>query len=275
MRYNLQYVMRKIPPWRSALSRYIMRLILRGYVYEKGYLGGDMMNSDFPRIITLLRKERGISQKNAAADLGVSQALLSHYEKGIRECGLDFLVKAADYYHVSCDYLLGRSPEPAGKTISYDELSEQDSAGNKVAAGGMMAAFNKKLIVNSTNVLFSLIQKTGSNTILKEASSFLMLAIYKMFRVVYSSNPKNDQRFFTVPEVAAAGASSAAMAVCEANALAAAKGVSLNGGDVAAETDDTLITTGSLSEEYGGAASSLLNTVKNSEARIQMLNSGK
>mgnify|MGYP002519639474 CR=1 FL=1 len=43
------------------------------------------MNSDFPRIITLLRKERGISQKHAASDLQISQALLSHYEKGIRE----------------------------------------------------------------------------------------------------------------------------------------------------------------------------------------------
>ena len=67
------------------------------------------MNSDFPRIITFLRKERGLSQKQVAADLGISQALLSHYEKGIRECGLDFLVKAADYFEVSCDYLLGRT----------------------------------------------------------------------------------------------------------------------------------------------------------------------
>ncbi len=230
------------------------------------------MNSDFPRIITLLRKEKGISQKNAAADLGISQALLSHYEKGIRECGLDFLVKAADYYHVSCDYLLGRSPEPAGKTLSYDDIPEQDPGGSRIAAGGMMAAFNKKLIVNSTNVLFSLIQKTGSSTIMKEASAFLMLAIYKMFRVVYSANPKNDQRFFTVPEVMSSGASSAAMSVCEAGALAAAKGVSVGGGDTAAETDGTLITTGALSEEYAGSASSLLNVIKNSEARIQMLN---
>ena len=62
------------------------------------------MNSDFPRILTLLRKEQGISQKKAAADLGISQALLSHYEKGIRECGLDFIVRTADYYGVSCDY---------------------------------------------------------------------------------------------------------------------------------------------------------------------------
>ncbi|MBQ2823247.1 MAG: helix-turn-helix transcriptional regulator [Oscillospiraceae bacterium] len=229
------------------------------------------MNSDFPRIISLLRKERGISQKKAAADLGISQALLSHYEKGIRECGLEFLVKAADYYNVSCDYLLGRSPEPAGKTLSYDDIPEQDASGNRVAAGGMMAAFNKKLIVNSTNVLFSLIQKTGSNTIMKEASSYLMLAIYKMFRVVYAANPKNDQRFFTVPEITASGVSSAAMSVCESNALAAAKGIVIGDGDTAVETDDTLITTGALSEEYAGSASSLLNTIKNSEARIQML----
>ena len=68
------------------------------------------MNSDFPRILTLLRKEQGISQKKAAADLGISQALLSHYEKGIRECGLDFIVRTADYYGVSCDYLLGKTP---------------------------------------------------------------------------------------------------------------------------------------------------------------------
>ena len=55
------------------------------------------MSMEFNRIITLLRKERGITQKQAAADLGVSQALLSHYEKGIRECGLDFVVRVADY----------------------------------------------------------------------------------------------------------------------------------------------------------------------------------
>lgn len=77
-----------------------------------------MTNNDFPRILTLLRKERGYSQKKAATDLGISQALLSHYEKGIRECGLDFLARAAEYYGVSCDYLLGRTPHRNGAVIS-------------------------------------------------------------------------------------------------------------------------------------------------------------
>ena len=67
---------------------------------------------NFCRILTLLRKERGITQKQAAASLGVSVSLLSHYEKGVRECGLDFVVRAADFYGVSCDYLLGRSNDP-------------------------------------------------------------------------------------------------------------------------------------------------------------------
>ena len=61
--------------------------------------------------LAAVRKEKEIPQKKAALELGVSQALLSHYEKGIRECGPAFLAKAAVYYGVSADYLLGLSEE--------------------------------------------------------------------------------------------------------------------------------------------------------------------
>lgn len=230
------------------------------------------MNSDFPRIITLLRKERNISQKNAASDLGVSQALLSHYEKGIRECGLEFLVKAADYYGVSCDYLLGRSPDPAGKTISYNDIPEAE--GN-IKTDGVMISFNKKLIVNSLNILFSLVQKTGSQTLIKETSNFIMLAIYRMFRVAYIANPKNDQLFFTIPEILASNGASAAMGISESLATAAAKGISIGGNDCADEDQSAVITSKTLSEEFPSYASSLLNLVKNSESRIQLLNSSE
>ena len=40
------------------------------------------MNDDFSRVLSLLRQEMGISQRKAAAALGISQALLSHYEIG-------------------------------------------------------------------------------------------------------------------------------------------------------------------------------------------------
>ena len=64
------------------------------------------MNADFSRTLALLRQEKEISQRKAAADLGISQALLSHYENGIREPGLAFVVRVCDYYHVSADYML-------------------------------------------------------------------------------------------------------------------------------------------------------------------------
>ena len=113
------------------------------------------MNTDFPRIITLLRKERNISQKQAATDLGVSQALLSHYEKGIRECGLDFLVKTADYYNVSCDYLLGRCAEPMGKAAKEapaasgedkDKLTEEQQEIGMPTAPGIVAGEKSKAV---------------------------------------------------------------------------------------------------------------------------------
>lgn len=80
--------------------------------------------SKFAIILSQLRKERGISQKKAATDLGISQALLSHYEKGIRECGLDFVIKCSEYYGVTTDYLLGVSDSRTG--IAPDSLSQPD-----------------------------------------------------------------------------------------------------------------------------------------------------
>ena len=93
---------------------------------------------EFNRIIKLLRKERGITQKQAAEDLGVSQALLSHYEKGIRECGLDFVVRVADYYNVSCDYLLGRSAERNGMMLSAEDLPNPDKMKDNIYHGSVL-----------------------------------------------------------------------------------------------------------------------------------------
>lgn len=80
--------------------------------------------------IVELRAERGLSQKAAAVDLGVSQALLSHYEKGIREFNLDFLCKIAEYYNVTTDYILGRTDSRTGLDSKVLEDKEEDSIFN-------------------------------------------------------------------------------------------------------------------------------------------------
>lgn len=78
------------------------------------------MSTSISQRLVKLRKEKELSQKEAAEALGVSQALLSHYEKGIRECGLDFLCKASVFYDVSSDYLLGLSETRISSDSSFD-----------------------------------------------------------------------------------------------------------------------------------------------------------
>lgn len=87
-----------------------------------------MAKLTFSDRLTVQRKQKGVSQKQAAEDLGISQALLSHYENGIREPGLGFLVKAADYYNVSCDYLLGHAANvlQLNNAVDFEDLPEDE-----------------------------------------------------------------------------------------------------------------------------------------------------
>lgn len=221
------------------------------------------MNADFPRILTLLRKERGMSQKQAAAELQISQALLSHYEKGIRECGLDFVVRAANFYGVSCDYLLGRSPDRNGATLQVEDIPESDAFGRENNMRGNILAFlNKKLIINAVNIIFDLLQKSKSKDLINQISGFLNLSVYRSFRILYSANPKNVQNLFSLsPELGKAKAS-ADMTVQEALAMSTLQ--ELRSSDPAA-IEALFISTDTLSKEYPLFCSSLLNLIKNTE----------
>lgn len=63
----------------------------------------------FGKRIIELRKESGKTQESLLEALGVSQQTLSRYEKGQRQASLEFVIRAAKYYNVSADYLLGLS----------------------------------------------------------------------------------------------------------------------------------------------------------------------
>lgn len=59
-----------------------------------------------------IRKKHGVSQLKLALDLHMSQNTISRYETGEREPGIAELIKLADYFHVSVDYLLERTDNP-------------------------------------------------------------------------------------------------------------------------------------------------------------------
>jgi transcriptional regulator with XRE-family HTH domain len=226
------------------------------------------MNADFPRIITLLRKEKGISQKSAAGELLISQALLSHYEKGIRECGLDFLVRCAEFYGVSCDYLLGRTPDRSGSTLTVEDIPEPEENAKGVGVDSVLPVLNKKLIANSLGILFDLLGRAGNKSLTTEVSSFLMLAVYRMLRVLHAGNPKNQEAMFSVPSHSSARYSDAAMQISEANAQAVARGYSVPGLTPVKDRTMLAIHTEMLAEAYPAYFSSLLNLIQTAEARI-------
>ncbi|MBQ7815870.1 MAG: helix-turn-helix transcriptional regulator [Oscillospiraceae bacterium] len=154
--------------------------------------------NNFSRIITLLRKERGITQKQVAMDLGISQALLSHYEKGLRECGLDFLVRLCDYYNVSSDYILGRTADRTGTVISVEDLPADNSTKDSKFTGSVLPTMNKRLIFSSLNILYDKLAQCGNKELTTKVSDYLSMSIYKVFRIIYSSNKNNTQSLFEV-----------------------------------------------------------------------------
>ncbi len=224
--------------------------------------------SGFNRILTLLRKERGITQKEAASSLGVSQALLSHYEKGIRECGLDFVVRAAEFYGVSCDYLLGRSPDRTGLTLSVEDIPEGDSQDDARFKGSVLPVLNKKLLTNSLAVLYDLLLKSPDKPLVAEVSNYLMSAYYKMFRAVYSANPKNQDNMFSVPRTLYSGFADASMEISEAKVNAMLSGDKVLDIEPVEGISELQLTTENLSAEYPQHSSSLFNLIQQTEKNM-------
>ena len=62
-----------------------------------------------------LRRSRRITQLKLAMDLNLTQNTVSRYETGEREPGIAELVRIADYFHISVDYLLERTDNPEMK----------------------------------------------------------------------------------------------------------------------------------------------------------------
>lgn len=160
------------------------------------------MKEDFARTLALLRQERGISQRQAAAALGVSQALLSHYENGLREPGLNFVKKACDFYNVSADFMLGRTLSRDGTTIiDADALYDSSEERGNIMQGSVMATLARKLLANSIGVLFDLLGKLGNKQAIKGAANYLSTAVYILYRYLHQAAPdENSEGFFSVPE---------------------------------------------------------------------------
>ena len=221
-------------------------------------------NNDFARSLALLRRDMGVSQRTAAKALGISQALLSHYENGAREPGLAFVRRACDYYHVSADFLLGRTLTRDGATIDPDALYDASADRDHTLRGSIIATLNKKLVVNSVGLLFDLLGKVGSRAAIMAAASYLSGGIYRHFRTMYQKSPDaNEDMFNVTADHFHAGVVTADMICSEADFTDAMATHAKEKGPFPAMDHEAL------SAAYPGAYQSLYQVVHTTGDRIQ------
>ena len=67
---------------------------------------------EYQNVLKELREKEKITQSELAKELGISQNTYSQYETGARQPSLEMLVKLAEFYFVSTDYILGLTDKP-------------------------------------------------------------------------------------------------------------------------------------------------------------------
>ena len=99
----------------------------------------------------LIRKEKGLLQKDVAAAMHVTQQTYCNYEKGTTQPSMDFLCRLADFFGVSVDYLIGHNTrtyeEPKEYQKIFESLSERNQTLAMVYMQGLLASEGKGLAV--------------------------------------------------------------------------------------------------------------------------------
>ena len=194
-------------------------------------------STEFSRTLSLLRQERGVSQRTAAADLGISQALLSHYENGIREPGLAFVVKACDYYHVSADFL----------------------------QGSVLATLQSKLLSGAIGVLFGLLGKLNDKGAINAAAGYLGSAVYQLYRHLYRTAGANEAYFSLDPAACTMGTAEADMKLSEIQYTRSLRA------QAAKKAEFPDLSNEALTAAYPGRCQSLTQVLSTTDARLSGL----
>ena len=223
------------------------------------------MATDFSRTLSLLRQEKGVSQRKAAAELGISQALLSHYENGIREPGLAFVVRVCDYYHVSADYMLGRTLARDGSMLTAEEVLDMAEPGN-ILQGSVLATLRGKLLTSACGVLFGLLGKLGDKAAINAAAEYLSGAVYQLYRHLYRAAGGNEAYFSLDPAACTMDTAAADMKLAQVRFARALR--SLN----ARKMEFPDLSPEALTAAYPGRCQSLTQVLSTTDARLSELN---
>lgn len=112
-----------------------------------------------------LRKSKGVSQEQVAHDLGLSLRGYQNYEYGQREPNIEMILKLAEYYNVTTDYLLEKEPTPLDQfeNIIFTKEMEND-----------MNADYKRLLPQDKAVIARIVKALADSHSSNEADDYII-----------------------------------------------------------------------------------------------------
>ena len=154
-----------------------------------------------------------------------------------------------------------------------DTSHEESFAPPRHSRTGIINAMNKKLIVSSLNIIFALLDRIDNIGLSSEISSYLSTAVYVVFRLIYSSNPRNSQNMFSQPEHIYKGKAQAVQILTVSNAENIASGLPIEEYKSVDRADRPEISPEWLEREYPDNAASLFSLIQNAEQRLEKTHS--
>ena len=153
--------------------------------------------------------------------------------------------------------------------LSAEDIPNPDKMKDNIYHGSVLPTMYKKLIENSLDILYDKLQESRDKQLVVGVSSYLMLAVYKMFRLLYEASPKNVSGMFRVGSARWDRSADAAMSMAEGDLAAALTGE--DGTRDSLEPATLALSTDQLARDYPRHATSLFNLVKNAEEAMRGL----
>lgn len=100
--------------------------------------------------LSKLRKQNGISQAKLGKDIGLARNTICQYESGNRSPDISTLIKIADYFNVSMDYLWGRDEK------KYLPVKRPEYALSETFAKEYADLLTDKSFINTTKIFHSI-----------------------------------------------------------------------------------------------------------------------
>lgn len=140
-----------------------------------------------------LRKERGLSQAELAAELDISRTSVNLYESASRAPDITVLARYASFFSVTSDYLLGLSDNRTSENAAVgDKLGLSDKsierlraltekANEAVPSKGLVLSLKKVYVDSAKGQLFAVNELISSPQILQLVESFLTNGLDELF----------------------------------------------------------------------------------------------